>query len=74
MIEEFSIAKSAGLHIIPVGATGWIARDIAVEVTPLLSRRSASFKKSLLIASDPASDIAAIVKAVLAMANDFRKS
>ncbi len=74
MIEEFSIAKASGLHIIPVGATGWIAKDIAVEVTPLLSKRSASFRKAILIANNPASDSAAIVKAVLTMANEFRSS
>jgi hypothetical protein len=74
MIEEFSIAKAAGLHIIPVGATGWIAGEIAAEVAPLLSGRSASFRKALSIANNPASDIAAIVKAALTMANDFRNS
>jgi hypothetical protein len=74
VIEEFSIAKASGLNIIPVGATGWIAKDIAVEVAPLLSKRSASFRRALSIVNNPASDSSSIVKSILAMANDFRGS
>ncbi|MBQ0942612.1 SIR2 family protein [Ideonella sp. 4Y16] len=74
MIEEFSIAKAAGLHIIPVGATGWVAKDVAVEVTPLHSNRSAIFRRALSIANNPASDSTSIVKAVVTMASDFRNS
>ena len=72
MNEEFAIAKTSGLHIIPVGATGWIAKDIAIEVAPLIAVRGASFRKAFSIANNPASDGAAIVKAVLAMVSDFR--
>jgi hypothetical protein len=74
MNEEFAIAKASGLHVIPVGATGWIAKEIAAEVAPLLAGRSASFRKAFSVANNPASDGAAIVKAVLAMANDYRTS
>ena len=72
MREEFAIAKAAGLNIIPVGATGWIAKEVAVEVAPLIADRSASFRKAFSVVNNPASDGAAIVKAVLTMINHYR--
>lgn len=71
MHEELEIAKSMGLQIIAVGSTGWVAQEIATELSAAINDRSKAFKKAFAIANDPNSDIASTVKAVLAMVTEY---
>lgn len=71
--QELEIAQAKGLHIIPVGATAWVAGEIAADLADALSGRSRAFKKAFSIANNPKSDPDAIVKAVVAMVMEFRE-
>jgi hypothetical protein len=71
MREELEIAKSLGLHIVAVGSTGWIANEIASSLSASINSRTKEFKKAFIVANDPGSDVASVVKAVLLMVNEY---
>ena len=72
MEEEFEIAQSKGLHVIAVGATGWIAQRISGALATSLAGRSKAFRKAFAVANDPNASSDAILKAVLLMVGEFR--
>lgn len=72
MIEELLIAQSLGLHIIAVGATGWVAGQIADGQAAFNSSRSKGFNRAFAIANDPSADLESIVKAVMTMVNEYK--
>ena len=72
MEEEFQIAQSKGLHVIPVGATGWVAQRISSDLAVTLTGRSKAFRKAFVVANDPNASSDAILKAVLLMVGEFR--
>jgi hypothetical protein len=72
MREELAIAQSKGLKIIAVGATGWVAQEIANDLAGSLSGRSKAFLKAFEIANNPSADIGSMVKAVLTMTQEYR--
>lgn len=72
MFEELLIAQSMGLHIIAVGATGWVAGQIADQQAAFNSARSKGFKKAFAIANDPSAAPESIVKAVMTMVNEYK--
>jgi hypothetical protein len=71
MREELAIAESMGLQIVPVGSTGWVAEEIATDMAGSVGERSKAFRKAFAVASDPATDIASTVKAVMTMVNEY---
>lgn len=72
MLEELSLAREAGLYIIAVGATGWIAAEIAESLVGDSSLRTPAFRKAFAVANNPKADPAKIVKAVLTMVAEYR--
>jgi hypothetical protein len=72
MEAEFQIAQSKGLHIIAVGATGWVAKQISGALAASITGRSKAFRKAFAVANDPNASSDAILKAVLLMVGEFR--
>lgn len=73
MREEFAIAISKNLHVVAVGATGWVAQEIANDITESLADRSKKFRKAHSIANDSTAAIPEMVKAILTMVDEYRK-
>jgi TolB-like protein len=71
MREELLIARRMGLQIIAVGSTGWIAEEIANDLSTSLDGRSKAFKKAFATANDRTADIASTVKAILVMVGEY---
>lgn len=72
MEEELQIAQSKGLHIIAVGATGWVAQRISGALEASLVGRSKAFRKAFGVANDPTTSSDVILKAVMLMVAEFR--
>jgi len=72
MEEEFQIAQSKGLHVIAVGATGWMAQRISGALAASLAGRGKAFRKAFAVANDLNASGDAILKAVLLMVGEFR--
>jgi len=72
MREELSVARATGLNLISVGATGWVAAEIARELAAEASSRSKKYQKAFATANNARSDMTSIVKAVLTMVDEFR--
>lgn len=70
--EEFAIAKSLGRYVIPVGATGWVAKEIGDELAPFLKDTSKSFQRAYAIANNAKSTPEAITKAIVTMVQECR--
>lgn len=45
MLEEFELAKEKGLLIIPIGQTGFVAKDIQIEIEKDLEQYYSTNKK-----------------------------
>lgn len=45
MLEEFELAKEKGLLIIPIGQTGFVAKDIQIEIEKGLEKYYSTNKK-----------------------------
>ena len=71
MREELAIAKSMGLQIVAVGSTGWVAEEIATDLSAAISDQTKAFKRAFAVANDPNSDIASTVKSVLVMVSEY---
>jgi hypothetical protein len=72
MQQELEIAKSQGLKLIAVGATGWMAGEIAKGLTESSLKQSKAFIKAFKTANDPNAKHEAIVDAVLTMAVEYK--
>ena len=72
--EEYQIAKALGLKIVAVGSTGWIAKEIANEMTSILGKRSKRFKGAFRIVNDPKFNNKRIVDALLTMIKEVRSA
>ncbi|MCD5326781.1 SIR2 family protein [Chromobacterium piscinae] len=73
MREELAIARTKGLHIIAVGATGWVAEEIANELASTLSGRTKKFKKAFATANNPKAGTEPLVEAILTMVDEFKE-
>ena len=73
MLEELSLARAEGLHVIAVGATGWIAEHIAASLASDARARTPAFRKAFAVANDANAKPTAIVKAVIAMVIEYGK-
>ncbi|CAJ0856302.1 hypothetical protein R20233_00394 [Ralstonia sp. LMG 32965] len=73
VFEEYEIARQMGLHTIAVGATGWVAQEIANITGNGVDGRSKAFGKAHLILSDFNSSVEDMVKSVLLMVNEIRR-
>lgn len=74
MREEFSIAQSLGLRIISVGATGWVAEEVAAKMAAEVLDKKKSLQRAFSILSSPEKSVANYVNAVLSMAKEYRDS
>jgi len=71
MREEYEIAKAAGLKIVAVGSTGWVAEEIQKAQTALSLPKTRQAKAALRTLSDVDAPNDAIAAAVLAMAKEL---
>lgn len=72
MQQEFDIAKSQGLKLIAVGATGWMAKEIANELAESSPKHSKAFINAFKTANDSNAKHEAIVDAILTMASEYK--
>jgi hypothetical protein len=70
--EEFEIARAQGLECIAVGATGWMAGQLAAELKSTIAGRSARYRKAFAVANDSSAPADAVVAAVLQMVREAR--
>ncbi|CAN7776116.1 SIR2 family protein [Cupriavidus necator] len=71
--EEFQIAKRMGLHIIAVGSTGWVAREISERMAADVRQRSKAFQKAHAVAANEDVSVEETVSAVMTMLDEYRK-
>lgn len=71
VLQEFEIAKQMGVHVIPVGATGWVAKRIAGELSPTVKERSRQFQKAFAAAMDENVSVEETVKAAMTMVDEY---
>ncbi|TVV76951.1 SIR2 family protein [Sphingomonas solaris] len=69
MRSEFELAKSRGLHLVPIGASGWMAKELWDEVTKNFDRfypgAPAKIKAAFMKLGEPTNDPQTILPAVL---------
>lgn len=71
MYEELAIARSMKLHIIPVGCTGWIAKEIADHKVPI--EYSRKFNQAFDASNRIPVEVAPLVESVMTMVNEARR-
>lgn len=71
MLEELSLAQASGLHVIAVGATGWVAEEFAASPSGDLGIRSPAFQKAYAVINDKSADPIAIVKSIILMVTEY---
>lgn len=69
--QEFDIAREKGLALIPIGATGWMAKElwdrIMADPAAYYPRDTGTYKQLLDILGNPKAEPQALIDAVLAM-------
>lgn len=71
--EEYEIARQMGLHIIAVGATGWVAKEIVSATGNGVSERSKTYGKANLVLNDFNSSIDDMTRSILFMVSEIRR-
>jgi hypothetical protein len=70
--REHIIAKELGAHIVPVGATGWVADAIARDMYASAAKRGPEFREAFAVAQDATYTVDTLVDATIAMVEHYR--